>query len=844
MEEILHSHSTDEDTQLEQEFQREVNANAVRNVKWGVLHTLYMYPGFIPLDFVVYPLFAPIFLWIRLAVVGVSVALHFLMDLPAFKRHAQFVGVVVYIYCSFAILAMIHIAEGYTSPYYAGINLLLIAFLVIIPLGVVRTGVVCLIIYSGYIIPILIAGNITNIAVFVANNFFLVSTMLFVSVSSYLDTKIRKREFVSRFRLSHANEELRELDILKSQFFANISHEIRTPLTSIMAPIQSLYSGDVGALTPFQRDLVGQVYRNSIRLLDLVNQMLDFAKFDAKKMQLRLKRINLESIVREHVTLFQEVAVRKNLTLGYQVTGAVPFVYLDVDKVERILSNLIRNAIKFTEKGSIVVELSRQENEIVIKVRDTGIGIAKNQLPRIFERFQQVDGSSTRKYEGTGLGLTIVREAVELQHGRIRADSSEHVGTTITVSIPMDLELREPEALSDRRQEDRRQADQDFPGPDRRSGARRREDYTGLTVEDIVFLEAASLDQAAAASNSDDISDNEPPRSGGLKVLYVEDSADLRNYVRQMLRTFGHQVFTANDGLEGWEKALEVGPDVVVSDVMMPRLDGFELLKRIKTDQTTYHIPVVLITAKSETDSKIAGLEIGADDYLSKPIDIRELDARIRNLITTKQFQQALTRAKELEARVEELSMSFSRSLELRDSYTAGHSTDVLTYGVLISQMLGIETSRELKEALLLHDIGKIGIPDHILQKTEGLSDEEWEVMRRHPELGEQLLGDFESFRSVGNIIAAHHERYDGKGYPRGIAGDDIPIEARIVAVADSWHAMREDRAYRRALPPEVAVAELVSNRGKQFDPKVVDAFLEGLVAQGFISRDIIPRVV
>jgi response regulator RpfG family c-di-GMP phosphodiesterase/anti-sigma regulatory factor (Ser/Thr protein kinase) len=639
--------------------------------------------------------------------------------------------------------------------------------------------------------------------------------------------------------LAHANEELTKIDILKSQFFANISHEIRTPLTSIMAPIQSLYSGDVGEMTPFQRDLVGQVYRNSIRLLDMVNQMLDFAKFDAKKMQLRLKRINLEAIVREHVTLFQEVAVRKNLTLGYQVTGAVPLVYLDVDKVERILSNLIRNAIKFTEKGSIVVELSRQENDIILKVRDTGIGIAKNQLPRIFERFQQVDGSSTRKYEGTGLGLTIVREAVELQHGKVRAESSEHVGTTITVSIPLDLEVREPEALSDRRQEDRRQADDDFTGPNRRSGARRKEDYSGLTVEDIVFLEAASLDQAAFDSNSDDDSEIESPRSGGLRVLYVEDSGDLRNYVRQMLRTFGHQVFTANDGLDGWEKALEVAPEVVVSDVMMPRLDGFELLKRIKTDEKTYHIPVVLITAKSETDSKIEGLEIGADDYLSKPIDIRELDARIRNLITTKQFQQALTRAKELETRVEELSMSFSRSLELRDSYTAGHSTDVLTYGVLISQMIGIETTRELKEALLLHDIGKIGIPDDILQKTESLTEEEWGVMRRHPELGEQLLSDFDSFRAVGRIIAAHHERYDGKGYPRGLAGDGIPLEARIVAVADAWHAMREDRAYRKALPPEVAVAELVSNRGKQFDPKVVDALLEGLAAAQPLAPDI-----
>lgn len=834
----------EETSEVLKAFDQEERVKTRKDTQIAAAAVAVMFPLFSFLDAAMYPDLGREFLLIRLAVVAVSLALIGILRSPVGERFPRFLGMIEYILGAGSIALMLHLADGYASPYYAGIILVLIGFLFILPLSVTRTAVICAAVYAVYVIPILAEGTIENVAIMVNNNFFLLATMVLVVFSSYLATEMRRKEFTSRYHLAHANEELTKLDILKSQFFANISHEIRTPLTSIMAPIQSLYSGDVGAMTPSQRELVGQVYRNSIRLLDLVNQMLDFAKFDAKKMQLRLKRINLESIVREHVTLFQEVAVRKNLTLGYQVTGAIPFVYLDVDKVERILSNLIRNAIKFTEKGSIVVELSRQENNIVIKVRDTGIGIAKNQLPRIFERFQQVDGSSTRKYEGTGLGLAIVREAVELQHGKIKAESSENVGTTITVSIPMDLEVREPEALSDRRQEERRQADEEYSGPERRSGARRKEDYTGLTVEDIVFLEAASLDQAAVDSNLDDSSGNEPPRSGGLKVLYIEDSADLRSYVRQMLRTFGHQVFTANDGLEGWEKAVELEPDVVVSDVMMPGLDGFELLKRIKADEKTYHIPVVLITAKSETDSKIAGLEIGADDYLSKPIDIRELDARIRNLVTTKQFQQALTRAKELEARVEELSMSFSRSLELRDSYTAGHSTDVLTYGVLISQMLGIEPSRELREALLLHDIGKIGIPDQILQKTEGLSDEEWEVMRRHPELGEQLLGDFESFKTVGDIIAAHHERYDGRGYPRGLSGDGIPIEARIVAVADAWHAMREDRAYRKALPPEVAVAELVSNRGKQFDPTIVDAFLEGLVVQGVITREIIPRLV
>ncbi len=830
------------DLDLRSAFDLESRQKTRRDTQVAAIAVAIMFPLFSFLDAAMYPELARQFLLIRLGVVAVSLSLIVLLRTRIGERWPRLLGMIEYIVGAGSIAAMLHVADGYASPYYAGIILVLIGFLFILPLSVVRTAIICAIVYLSYLVPILIFGQISNVAIMANNNFFLLATMILVVLSSYLATEMRRKEFTSRFQLAHANDELRKLDVLKSQFFANISHEIRTPLTSIMAPIQSLYHGDVGSLTSAQRDLVGQVYRNSIRLLDLVNQMLDFAKFDARKMQLRLKRVHLEAMIRDHVTLFQEVCLRKGLSLGYQVTGAVPVVYLDEDKTERILSNLIRNAIKFTERGSVIVELSGRPDTVTLRVRDTGIGIAKHQLSRIFERFQQVDGSSTRKYEGTGLGLTIVKEAAELMHGTIRAESVEGLGTTITVSLPTNLEEREPDSMIDRRQEDRRQQEDDYPGPDRRSSPRRKEDVTGIALEDIVFLEAATLDQSRAEATVEQRIAGQRPATG-LTVLYVEDSSDLRHYVRRMLTSFGHAVITAVDGLEGWERVKDSNPDIVVSDVMMPRLDGFELLRRIKTDDRTNHTPVVLITAKSEVDSKIAGLEIGADDYLSKPIDVRELDARIRNIVTTKRFQEALTTARELEARIEELSMSFSRSLALRDRYTAGHSNDVLEYGTLISEGLGIKATPELREALLLHDIGKIGIPDSILQKTDSLTEEEWEVMRRHPEMGRDLLGQFDSFKSVARIICAHHEHFDGSGYPDGLSGEQIPLEARIIAVADAWHAMREDRPYRKALTAEIAVKELRQNRGKQFDPKVVDAFLDGLSKKGAISGDWLARM-
>jgi len=319
-------------------------------------------------------------------------------------------------------------------------------------------------------------------------------------------------------------------------------------------------------------------------------------------------------------------------------------------------------------------------------------------------------------------------------------------------------------------------------------------------------------------------------------VLLVEDNTDLRMYISKMLKKFGHKVTAAADGVEGWEKAQKTIPDIIISDVMMPRMDGYELIKHVKANQVTMHIPTMLITAKQELDSKIKGLETGADDYLSKPINIRELDARIRNLITMRKFQQAVAEAEALDTRVEELTMSFAQSLETRDHETAGHSRDVLELGTLIAEELDIPFDHKLRDSLLLHDIGKLGVPDGILLKKGPLSDEEWQIMKKHPEIGANLLDHFESLKDVSQIILAHQECYDGSGYPKGLKGEEIPLFARIIGVADAWHAMTIDRPYRKALEPAVAISELLKYKGKQFDPDIVDALIKGLKEKKIIT--------
>ncbi len=825
------------DTELTQAYESEATARAIRDTRNAAIAASVAFPLFFVLDYIIYPEFRLVFLFLRAAVVFSSMLVYLLTRTIVTKHHAQLLGMVEYLVCAAAIVVMVHKTGGYTSPYYAGINLILIVFLFMLPLDVKRTSIICATIYSAYLIPILLMQRIENVSIFLNNNFFLLSTMVLVVISSHLASKMRRHEFSSRYRLARANRDLKALDELKTQFFANVSHEVRTPLTSIVSPIQSLYHGDAGSLSESQHELIAQVYRNSLRLLDMINQMLDFSRYEAKKMQLRLSMVDVDQFCSDIVSVFRELAERKGVILEHVRSEPSPTAYLDVEKLERILTNLVRNALKFTDEGRISISTSSTEENVIFVVEDTGIGIPDEHLPHIFERFRQVDGSSTRRYEGTGLGLTIVKEAVDLHHGSISVSSRVHSGTRFTVEIPTDLEVREPGAFVERREIERRRGDKAFAGPDRRRESRRRQDAAGISIENLVLAEMNTLvgDGSEKEPEETDVA-VQSSADETIRVLYVEDNADLRSYVSRMLGRMGHSVDTATDGLDGWHKVRSTLPDIVVSDIMMPRLDGYDLIQYMREDDATRAIPVVLITAKPELDAKIQGLESGADDYLPKPVNLRELDARIRNLIHRKQLQAAEMRTHELEARMDELSMSFSQSLELRDSHTAGHSRDVLMLGSIIAEELKLPMNRVLKDSLLLHDIGKLAIPDGILKKPAPLDAAEWEIMRQHAAIGAQLLSRFDSFREVSEIVLAHQEHVDGSGYPRGLKHEEIPLFAGIISVADAFHAMTSDRPYRRALSYRDAIAELLAHRATQFEPIIVDAFLRGIVIKGIVT--------
>lgn len=399
-------------------------------------------------------------------------------------------------------------------------------------------------------------------------------------------------------------EKLEEVNQMKSRFFTNITHEFRTPLTLIIGQIKELLNNEAHARSQFQ-----MILRNSQKLYQLINQLLDLSKLEAGYMPLRARKLNIVALLRDLLMLFVPLAERKQITLQFSMLGDSNNqtdcldVYLDHDKLEKIVSNLLSNAIKFTpEGGNVDMHVKRASDGFVeILVKDNGPGIPEEFLDKVFERFYQVDDSNTRSHEGTGIGLALSKELIELHHGTVHVETSG-AGTTFTVRLPIDkAHFAENEIIAE-------------------TSICEKTDSPNISWYD--YLDADNGEQTEKPK----VSEKSP------LILIVEDNTDLRRYLRNNLN-HEYNLIEAKDGQEGIDKAIEAIPDLIVSDVMMPLIDGFELCARIKKDERTSHIPVILLTARSTGESKIEGLETGADDYIIKPFEMKELLARMRNLI-------------------------------------------------------------------------------------------------------------------------------------------------------------------------------------------------------------------
>jgi signal transduction histidine kinase/ligand-binding sensor domain-containing protein/DNA-binding response OmpR family regulator len=398
-----------------------------------------------------------------------------------------------------------------------------------------------------------------------------------------------------------------ETEKIKSRFFANISHEFRTPLTLILGPAEKIISNT-------SEDVVkdaGIIRRNSRRLLQLVNQLLDLSRLEAGKLKLEASVGNIVSFVKGAALSFESLAESKDITL--QIIPEKDFIelYFDKDKMMKILINLLSNAFKFTpEEGIISVSIREIKGvgnikDVEIKIRDTGIGIPSVEIPKLFDRFYQVDSSFTKEHEGTGIGLALTKELVELHHGKISAESltgTENTNwTEFTITLPSGNSHLKNEAIIM------------FEETDVNTISLPEISITGFPPQNNLPIIKEQMQEKPI-------------------LLIVEDNYDMRQYIKGSLDN-KYLIEEAVNGEQGLRKAEKTIPDLIISDMMMPKMDGNELTRILKSNEKTSHIPVILLTARSGHENKLAGLETGADDYLTKPFDLRELHVRIENLI-------------------------------------------------------------------------------------------------------------------------------------------------------------------------------------------------------------------
>ena len=417
------------------------------------------------------------------------------------------------------------------------------------------------------------------------------------------------RAQVRRLRLQHEldlrqveAQKWQELDGLKSKFFANISHEFRTPLTLIIGPVEQFLAKTRDSSWRQKFDIV---LRNARQLQNLINQLLDFSKLEAGRLTLQARETEIVSLLKKIVASFMSLAERKNISLRFTSSDSMMSCYVDHDKFEKIIVNLLSNAFKYTpDDGRISVAVQKREtnDHVDICISDSGPGIPLDQQEQIFDRFYQGHDAHSRVQHGTGIGLAFVRELVLLHHGEIHVQSPEGEGATFCLSLPLGT---------------------DHLGNEEIIHEKVSEAIFEPNMPDTTEIAPVPVDQRSSSKKNP-------------MVLVVEDNSDVRFYVRDIL-TPHYFIKEAENGAHGFEIAIKKIPDLIISDVMMPVMDGFELCEKLKTDERTSHIPVILLTARASDESKITGLETGADDYIVKPFNARELSVRVQNLIMQRQ---------------------------------------------------------------------------------------------------------------------------------------------------------------------------------------------------------------
>jgi signal transduction histidine kinase len=547
-------------------------------------------------------------------------------------------------------------------------------------------------------------------------------------------------------------EALAEIDRAKTAFFSNVSHEFRTPLTLMLGPLEDELAERTSPLPPARRERLQTAHRNSLRLLKLVNTLLDFSRIEADRTQASYEPTDLASHTAELASVFRSATEKANLTLTVDCPTLPEAVYVDREMWEKVVLNLLSNAFKHTFDGGITVALRWYGDHAELAVTDTGVGISEAELPRLFERFHRVKGAKSRTHEGTGIGLALVQELVALHGGAVRIESEEGKGSTFTVTVKAGTAHLPPERL----------------------GAAHVSSSTatraGAYVEEAMHWlpNAARPDDPSPRSGAADVvsaprETTATPGGRRPRLLWADDNADMRDYVRRLLAE-RYDVLAVSDGLTALTAARDDPPDLVLTDIMMPGLDGFGLLRELRADARTRTIPVILLSARAGEESAVEGLDAGADDYLAKPFSAQELLARVRTHLELARVRREW--ANELEQANKELeAFSYSVSHDLRAPLRAidGFSKALLDeYGEKLDE-----------QACRYLDRVRLGI-----QKMSGLINDLLDLsrinrtaLRKEPisltELAREVVTDLQNRESSRKVAIEIADGLTARGDPR-----------------------------------------------------------------------------
>jgi signal transduction histidine kinase len=612
-------------------YRRYTLTTSIRNAKVACVLVAVLMPLGYAMDYFVYPVLSQYFLVLRLMSAALAMLLFILLRQPRLSDAVYRVLCTGwYLIPGFFICCMIKATEGISSTYYAGLNLVILAVSSVIQATLMESVVAVCAIFTMYVIACVWHQEFTGWSMVANNSFFMFCTAAIVITGNYFYNRLRFREFVLRFeldqsrsKLEESNRKLMELDEAKGRFFANISHELRTPLTLLIAPLETLINRFSRAFDQETKGLLVTMHANGMRLLKLINDLLDLVRLESGRMEVKREPMEMADFVRGLASAVRQVANDKRINLETKIDPELAWVQADRDKLEKIILNLLFNALKFTPAGGRVSLLAEKAGEhYALKVGDTGTGISEQNLRNVFSRFWQADDSSRRKFQGVGIGLALVKELTEVQGGTVSVESKEGQGTTFSVRLP--YVKAEP-------------AETAAPTTVDANGTVTSDEWlSGLYRRAELFPAMTPVQESVRAV--------ETVREGNLpRALVADDEPDMLRFLKSQLSSH-YQVLEAVDGQQAIEKASQFLPDVILLDMMMPEKDGLQACKELRARTSTQSIPIILLTARADEQTKLAALSAGASDFLPKPFSTTELHVRVKNLVESYHYQRQLSK--------------------------------------------------------------------------------------------------------------------------------------------------------------------------------------------------------